>query len=101
VLNDVVVLIMIVHVVKYLSEYVMVKKVEYLLMYFHAYILLDLNDVMMNLKQLLLVMEMYVQLKMMLMCYCHFEMMMLMLMPMMMMMMMNLFFLMVLNNKIK
>ncbi len=50
VLNDVVVLTRIAHVVKGLFVYVMVKKVEYLLIHYHAYILLDLNDVMMNLK---------------------------------------------------
>jgi hypothetical protein len=52
VLNDVVVID--------LFEYVMVMIVEY----YHAYILLDLNVVMKNLKLLLLVTEMHVQLKM-------------------------------------
>jgi hypothetical protein len=76
VLNDVVGLIRIEHVGKDLFEYVMVKKVEYLLMNSHAYILWDWNDGMMKLKQWLLVREMHVRLKriMMSMYYCHFAM---------------------------
>jgi hypothetical protein len=92
VLNDVVGLIRIAYEVKYLFEYVMVKRIEYLLIHYHAYIQLDLNDVMMTLKLLLWVMVMHVQLKMMMMlkCYCYVE-----------MKMMNLSFPMVLKKYLK